>query len=302
MCKIDCRYHKMENQKVTVIIPVYNDGKYLKSTVNAIEEQIGEECDIELIIVDNGSTDDVFSGIGKSNIIKVIKETNNLNSPYSCRNRGIEIAKGDIIVLLDSTCVPGKDWLTNGLQHLTQTNADIVGGNVLFDFEGRKTGAKLYDALTNIKMEESIKKGVAKTANLFIKKTAFDKIGLFPEGIRSGADVRWTYKATSNGLKLVFCPDAIVYKVARGFKELLKKQWRVGLHQPLIWRETGKRKSKISMMAQIFTPINPFTIKKNLNKKFGGQADGYFISLLFTAQLSKSLMGMANLIGSFKKN
>src|SRR5690606_14677185 len=150
----------------------------------------------------------------------------------SCRNRGIEIAKGAVIVLLDATCVPTEDWLFNGIKFLQETDADIVGGNVLFDFEGKMTAGKIYDSLTNIKMKESIEKGIAKTANLFIKRSAFDKVGMFPEGIRSGADVRWTYRATSNGLKLMFCPEAVVMKPARGFKELIKKQWRVGSHQP----------------------------------------------------------------------
>ncbi|SKB70619.1 Glycosyltransferase, GT2 family [Parapedobacter luteus] len=286
--------------KVSIIIPVYNDEKYLISTLAAISPQINDKKHIEIIIVDNGSSD-TFQWLEQSEQIKLLREKTNLNSPYSCRNRGIEIAKGDIIVLLDATCCPQNDWLEKGLNYLDTTKADIVGGNVLFDFAGKVTGAKLYDAMTNIKMEESIKKGVAKTANLFIKKSVFDKIGLFPEGIRSGADVRWTYKATSNGLKLVFCHDAIVYKPARGFKELLKKQWRVGLHQPLIWHELGKRKSKIGMVARLLTPVNPVVIKKNMDKRFGDEARGLFIPLLFSAQLSKSIMGLANLIGSFSK-
>lgn len=286
--------------KVSIIIPVYNDERYLKPTLAAIENQIGKELNVEIIIVDNGS-ENAFQWLKQSELIKVLTETTNLNSPYSCRNRGIEIAKGDIIILLDATCCPQDDWLTKGLNCLDTKRADIVGGNVLFDFEGEVTGAKLYDAMTNIKMEESIEKGVAKTANLFIRRSVFDRVGLFPEGIRSGADVRWTYKATSNGLKLVFCSEAIVYKPARGFKELLKKQWRVGLHQPLIWREIAKRKSRISMLGQIFTPVNPGVIRRNMYSKFGNKAHGLFIPLLFTAQLCKSLMGLANLIGSFKK-
>ncbi|MBK1438361.1 glycosyltransferase [Parapedobacter sp. ISTM3] len=284
----------------SIIIPVYNDEKYLKSTLAAIKRQIDKRKNIEIIIVDNGSTYDDFQWIGQSDQIKVLSETKNLNSPYSCRNRGIEIAKGDIIVLLDATCCPQNDWLEKGLNYLDTTKADIVGGNVLFDFEGKVTGAKLYDAMTNIKMEESIKKGVAKTANLFIKKSVFDKIGLFPEGIRSGADVRWTYKATSNGLKLVFCRDAIVYKPARCFKELLKKQWRVGLHQPLIWRDQGKSFSLLNALKKTIIPVSPISVLKVMRQHQKQRIRSYYISVLFTAQIVKMAMGLANIQGILK--
>src|SRR5690606_15321126 len=164
-------------------------------------------------------------------------------------NRGIEIATGDIIILLDATCVPDSHWLMNGLTFINESQAGIVGGNVLFDFEGKVTGAKIFDSLTNIRMQESIEnRGVAKTANLFIRREVFEIAGLFPEGVRSGADVRWTNKVSSLGLGIQFCVDAIVYKPARDFRELIKKQWRVGTHQPLIWREAG---NKVSLLGAL---------------------------------------------------
>lgn len=279
----------------SIIIPVYNDEKYLKSTLKAITDQISEEQNVEVIIVDNGSANNTFQWLEQSDQIKILSESKNLNSPYSCRNRGIEIAKGDVIILLDATCCPQNDWLKKGLNYLETTGADIVGGNVLFDFEGKVTGAKLYDSMTNIKMEESIKKGVAKTANLFIKKSVFDKIGLFPEGIRSGADVRWTYKATSSGLKMVFCHEAIVHKPARSFRELLTKQWRVGLHQPLIWKDQGLPVSLVSALKKIVIPVSPISVLKMIRQH--KNAIGYYGSVLFVAQIVKMTMGLANFKG-----
>src|SRR5690606_32060769 len=119
--------------KSSIIIPVYNDAQKLNVTLQAIFEQVRFDETVEVIVVDNGSTDDTLEVINNFEKVIFIKETDHLNSPYSCRNRGIEISKGSIIVLLDSTCVPDENWLENGLDYLLNGPADVIGGNVLFD-------------------------------------------------------------------------------------------------------------------------------------------------------------------------
>lgn len=284
----------------SIIIPVYNDKKYLVRTLTSIFNQTPSKYNSEVIVVDNGSDDDLGSIIREFTEVTLISEHVNLHSPYSCRNRGIELAKGDVIILLDSTCIPNYNWLKAGLDFLESSGADIIGGNVKFDFEGRLTGAKIYDSLTNIKMRDSVAKGVAKTANLFIRKSVFYEIGLFPEGVRSGADVRWTHRATSSGMKLVFCEEAIVYKPARGFKELVKKQWRVGTHQPLIWEEQGRKISLKAACKKIMLPVSPRTIKRLLTKQGSREMQSYFLSVWLTAQIIKIIMGLANCQGILK--
>lgn len=187
-------------EKVSIIIPVYNDAKVIDKTLHSIYQNQKSDIDLEVIIVDNGSNDNISEKLQKYDI-KLISESENLNSPYSARNRGIEISKGDIIVLLDATCRPNKNWLQNGLKCLfNEAKTDIVAPEVKFDFQGKITFAKIFDSLFNIRMKESVNnRKVAKTARLFIKKSVYDKIGLFPEKVRSGADVRWTKKATNAG-------------------------------------------------------------------------------------------------------
>ncbi|MCG8485072.1 MAG: glycosyltransferase [Clostridia bacterium] len=225
-------------KKISIIIPVFNDAIAIKTTINAI---LGQKFDLkqcEIIIIDNGSTDDTIDVVSKFKDIDILFEHKQLASPYSARNRGIENSEGEIIVLLDATCCPCNYWLEEGVKTLERNNADIVAGNVLFDFQDKITCGKIYDSIINIKMKESVlEKQTAKTANLFIRREVFEKIGLFPEGVRSGADVRWTRTATQNRCKMLFSEEAYVKKVARGFADLIKKQWRVGLGQPQYWLE-----------------------------------------------------------------
>ena len=79
----------------------------------------------------------------------------------------------------------------------------------------RPSVAELFDAMTNIRMREAIVfRKVAKTANLLVRRAVFEAIGPFPEGLRSGGDIRWTRQATAAGYQLVFCEAAMVNKAA----------------------------------------------------------------------------------------
>lgn len=89
--------------KVSVVVPVYNTEKYLHYCIDALSAQTLE--DIEIIFVDNGSTD--ASGVildtaaKKDARIAVIHEAKNSNAGEA-RNRGLEFAKGEYLSILDS--------------------------------------------------------------------------------------------------------------------------------------------------------------------------------------------------------
>ncbi|WP_176448241.1 glycosyltransferase family 2 protein [Lentibacillus sp. CBA3610] len=283
---------------ISIIIPVYNDAEAIEDTLLRIKKNKIDNYTKEVIVVDNGSTDETVEIVKRYNDVKLLFEYNYLNSPYSARNRGIEVSNGDIIVLLDSTCRPSVNWLSNGVDTLTKKNADIIAGNVLFDFQGKKSAGKIYDSLTNINMKESVERGVAKTANLFIRKEVFNKVGMFVEGVRSGADVRWTRKATRSDCELAYSEKAIVYKIARTSIELIKKQWRVGLGQPEIWLEEDnflnyRRYFSISRIM----PPNLKTIIKKISIHGTQKMKKYLIQIMLVGYFSKLTMLAANLIG-----
>jgi len=214
---------------VSVVIPVYNDSGRLQKTLASLRTQsYPNEC-YEVIVVDNGSTDESVEVASSFDEVNVLFEHHHLSSPYSARNRGIEQASGEVIALLDATCVPVEGWLREAVKCFEETGADLLGGDVQFSFQGQEPGpGELYDSLTNVQMKESVAKGEAKTANLFVRREVFEEIGLFTEGIRSGGDVEWTRYATDRGFDLAFCEEATVFKPARGLLSLIRKQWRVG--------------------------------------------------------------------------
>lgn len=105
---------KKPRVKFSVVIPLYNKEKSIKRTINSVLEQAFQ--DFELIVVNDGSTDDslqVVRGINDPRI-RIIDKSN--GGVSSARNRGIAEAKNEWIALLD-----GDDlWLPNHLENLAK--------------------------------------------------------------------------------------------------------------------------------------------------------------------------------------
>lgn len=86
---------------ISIIIPVYNVGALLRKSVDSVVKQMGRDC--EVVIVDDGSTDEsciICDEYSNANNVIVIHRPNGGLS--SARNAGIDIAKGDYLLFLDS--------------------------------------------------------------------------------------------------------------------------------------------------------------------------------------------------------
>ena len=126
--------------RVSVIIPVYNTGKYLSQCLNSILNQTLKE--IEIICVDDGSTDNSLSILKKysekDNRIKVLKQNN--KGGGAARNYGISIAKGEYLSILDSDDFFNENLLNETVNAADNTLADIV----IFLFQKYNTNTKTY--------------------------------------------------------------------------------------------------------------------------------------------------------------
>ena len=117
--------------KISIIIPVYNDGKYIQKSIESVLNQSLE--DIEIICVNDGSDDDSLQILNKlskeNNRIKVFNQEN--QGPAIARNKGIQESNGEYIGFLDA-----DDFFidTDALKRLYDVakfnNANMVSGNI----------------------------------------------------------------------------------------------------------------------------------------------------------------------------
>lgn len=206
--------------KVSIIIPIYNVEKYMRKSVDSVINQT--EKDIEIILVDDGSTDS--SGVlcdkyaSQDNRIKVIhKENGGLSS---ARNAGIEEAASDYILLLD-----GDDYLKSDAVEILLSVADKYPSDIIqfmyrevsvdekvsdLDVQGEIVQTtSSYEAFINLYEQGGV---YASGCTKLFKKTLLKKIPFM--SIRH-EDEMWCTQAFANPLTITYIPNTLYYYVMR---------------------------------------------------------------------------------------
>lgn len=285
---------------VSVIIPVYNAEEHIISTLKALKNQTYPRNKYEIILIDNGSTDGTVEILENENYT-VLRNYRSKN-PYISRNLGVKSAKGEIIVFLDITCTPVKEWLEEGVK-LLRKSADLVGGNIKFKFSSSPTLGEWYDSITFVNVEEYINKfQSAVGGNLFIKRDVWQDLGAFPEDMRSGVDGYWTRLASSKGYNLLYGEGAIAYYPARDLPEVLKKSYRVGKGHVKAWIKEEKIKKYIFIESlKTFSPPSIKEVEMKIKQRGVPEMRGFIYHLWFISWINKIAMGMGRMAAMLNK-
>ncbi len=211
--------------KISVIMPVYNAENDLNSAIDSIINQsLGFE-NIELIIVDDCSTDKSGSIITSyankyDNIVSVFLDKNS-KLPGKPRNIGINYASADYISFLDSD----DEYLKNGLENLygaiLSENSDFVIGSHIINLDGDKVKVKFLQSdeklvsLNPLESQEnldslSLNYFVAPWGKIFKKELILENNITFPEDCLC-EDTYFYFKALINSNKISVLPNTQVY-------------------------------------------------------------------------------------------
>jgi len=183
------------NPKVSVIIPTYNRANLLARAIKSVLNQTFQ--DFELIIVDDGSTDNTKEVVEefqkKDSRIKYIFQENS-GGPAKPINTGIKNSRGEYIAILESD----DEWLPEKLEKQAEIldrfpNVGLVSCYAFKIFSnGKKT---IYKApFSGILKKEDWKKywqlwGILSFSTILMRRESVEKVGLLDENLKIAADV-----------------------------------------------------------------------------------------------------------------
>jgi glycosyltransferase involved in cell wall biosynthesis len=197
---------------VSVVIPTYNYGRYLPETIDSVLGQT--YADREIIVIDDGSTDDTAEIIRRYGDKVIYLAQANTGLPAT-RNRGCAVARGEYFAFLDADDV----WLPNKLEvqvRALERNPDIgmvCGSMNRIDIDSRPLpGPKPSDppGETTIEMLE---RGTALPSTWMIRRSCFEGVGGFDEQLTSMEDYEFALRVAMH-CKVACLPEVLVnYRV-----------------------------------------------------------------------------------------
>jgi glycosyltransferase involved in cell wall biosynthesis len=191
------------NPLVSVMIGAYNAAPYLGE---AIESALGQDYEpIELIVVDDGSTDGTADVARSFPQAKVIQQENGGNG--SARNRAVENASGELYAFLDADdrFTPGKLSLQKAVLH-ADPGLDMVFGYV------REFFSPELDEETRASLRPPAPEPMPWTAPnlMLVRRRSFERVGPFTTAVRVGVTVDWFARAQEAGLRHTIPPEVVL--------------------------------------------------------------------------------------------
>jgi len=208
---------------VSVVIPVLNERNNILKCIESVKEQTYPSQKYEIIVIDNGSTDGTQELLRDLGIKWSIEER---LGRAPAKNKGIEMAGGEIIAFIDGDCIADPHWLEN-LIHGFDIQTGGVGGEIKPLFRGNPSGLARFLAKKGyLSQSQHINHPFlpfAVTANVAYRAEVFKRIGGFNEMFGEDADLSWRMQLETDW-KMRYKPEAVVYHPYEVTLEFLIRQ------------------------------------------------------------------------------
>jgi glycosyltransferase involved in cell wall biosynthesis len=215
--------------KVSVIVGTKNRAHTIAACLTAIAAAISKSApgDVEIIVVDNGSTDDtslvVQNWAATSGVpVRLLFQT--MAGLSASRNYAMRVAQGDLFVFTDDDCRLSEEYINDLLRHDAADIEPVLRG-------GRIELGDPTDLTLSIKTSSDLQRwcrrmrsakydnlgGAIMGCNLALRREVAERIGPFDERIGQGTaipaveDTDWIYKAYLAGVTIEYVPDMVVY-------------------------------------------------------------------------------------------
>lgn len=174
----------MNKEYISIIIPSFNEERYIGRCIQSITNCNYQEDRCEIILVDNASTDNTVE-IAKNFGIKIfIDAKKNIGG---LRNIGYHAAKGDILGFLDADCTVDPEWLNKANATMRNMKIGVTGSRL----KAPSDGGWIESAWATHLLSKSGQDGEIRyinSGNCFVRRKAFDSVGGFSESLETNED------------------------------------------------------------------------------------------------------------------
>jgi glycosyltransferase involved in cell wall biosynthesis len=209
--------------RVSVVVATYNGGRTLRNCLESLTRL--NYRDYEVIVVDDGSTDETSKIAADFPSVKYVRQTNQGLS--AARNAGIRAATGEIVAFTDDDCRADEDWLYYLVNDLLRSDFAGIGGHNFLPPEDSpiaaavvvSPGGPAHVMLTDREAEH------IPGCNMAFYKWALGEIGGFdPIFRKAGDDVDVCWRLQDSHLKIGFSPAGFVWHYRRSTVNAYLKQ------------------------------------------------------------------------------
>lgn len=216
--------------KLSVVICSYNREKYIAESINAALNQSVSLVDYQIVVVNNNSTDatdticlELLSEGKQFDYVVEIKQ-----GLSHARNRGIDEARGEIIVFVDDDAMMEPNYVENVLTFFSEKDSiSAVGGRIFPRYEEKNANwmspvlMPLIAALDMGNQPKPFRMGKFPIgANMAFRKSVFDKIGTFNvelgrngNSLQGGEEKDIFARMRAVNMDIWYCPYIVVYHV-----------------------------------------------------------------------------------------
>jgi glycosyltransferase involved in cell wall biosynthesis len=211
--------------KVSIITVCFNSEKTIEDTLNSIKSQTYP--DIEHIVIDGLSKDNTNQIVSKYSDTVSIHVSEKDNGLYDAMNKGLSLATGDIVGILNSDDVlADKSAIDKIVAGFNNNDVDAVYSDLIYvsEYNLNKT-TRLYSS--KVFSKKMIKFGLMLPhPTFYVKKSCYDKFGGYKTNYRVAADFELLTRFITKGVKAIRLP-IITVKMREGGISSSGLLWRV---------------------------------------------------------------------------
>jgi glycosyltransferase involved in cell wall biosynthesis len=213
--------------KISIIIPARNEEQYLERCLSSIEEIDYPQDHIEVIVVDNGSTDRTVE-IAKSHQAKVFIRGDGCNVSQ-LRNFGAKMAKNKILAFVDADCSVPSRWIWDALKFLQLSKVGAVGCWYKLPEQRTTWVESVWDIQMMGRRNLIGEVNWVPSGNFVVSKDIFFQIEGFDESLVTSEDVDICSRIIKEGYSVYSHPKLAIEHLGEPnsvFKYFKKESWR----------------------------------------------------------------------------